>query len=134
MTSYRIYEKPGDWTGTTRQKVEIQLSYHSGFRDDVNLLVIESDICEFFVKLFRCDDYTGEREKYPTASTLLSVRSIDMLIEALQKVRQHHLDQKGIWEENGKTWLSSNKGPHPGPTEEQNRIFNLPWELKYESG
>lgn len=133
LSKYRIYEKPGDWTGTTIEKIEIQLSYHSGFRDDENLLVIESDICHFHIKLFQCDDWTGKREDYPSASTLLSVESIDLLIEALQKARQHHLDQEERWSENGKTWLSSNKGPHPGPTEEQNRIYRLPWELKYES-
>ena len=133
MTHYKVYEKPGDWAGTTIQRYEIQLSYHSGFRDDENLLVIEDDICHAFIKLFKCDDWTGERDICPTMSTLLSEKSLDMLIEVLQKVRDHHADQERIWKENGKTWLSSNKGPHPGPTEEQNRIYLLPWELKYES-
>ena len=133
MTHYRISEKPGDWAGTTIQRYEIQLSYHSGFRDDENLLVIEDDICHAFFKLFKCDDWTGKRDVYPTMSTLLSEKSLDMLIEVLQKVRDHHVAQQRIWEENGKTWLSSNKGPHPGPTEEQNRIYLLPWELVYDS-
>lgn len=128
MTSYKIYQKPGDWTGTTRQKTVIDLSYHSGFRDDENELVIEDDICFFHLELYECDDYTGEIGKR-VASTLLSVHSVDMLIEALQKAREHHLSQKGIWEENGKTWLSSDRGPHPGPTEKQNEIYLLPWEL-----
>lgn len=133
MTHYRIYEKPGDWTGTTIQKYEIQLSYHSGFRDDENLLIIEDDICHALFNLYTCDDWTGKRNEHSIMSTLLSERSLDLLIEVLQKVKDHHAAQDRIWEENGKTWLSSNKGPHPGPTEEQNRIYLLPWELVYDS-
>lgn len=126
MTKNTIYEKPGDWTGTTRMLQEINLSYHSGFRDDENKLAIESDICHIRVELFSCDDYTGKEDGY-MGSTQLSVESLDILIDALTRARDHHNKQQGIWKENGKTWLSSNKGPHPGPTEEQNRIYSLDW-------
>lgn len=109
-------------------KQDVQLSFHNGFRDDENVLEIESDICHFFLKLYLCDDYTGKRDESPIASTLLSVNGMNTLIDALIRARDHHLKQKVLWENNGKKWESSGGGDHPGSCEEQNKLYLLPWE------
>lgn len=109
-------------------KQDVQLSFHNGFRDDENALEIESDICYFFLKLYSCDDYTGKRYEKVIASTLLSLNGMNTLIDALTRARDHHLEQKALWEKNGKKWESSGGGDEPGPCEEQNRIYLLPWE------
>ena len=128
MSSCRVYEKKGDWKGTTRMKQDVQLSFHNGFRDDENTLEIEDDICYFFLKLYLCNDYTGKRAEKYIASTLLSLKGMNTLIDALIRARDHHLKQKALWEKNGKKWESSDGGDEPGPCEEQNRIYMLPWE------
>lgn len=129
MTYCKVYEKAGDWKGTTRMKQDVQLSFHNGFADMENRLVIESDICYIQMNLYACDGYTGEMEnKYPVVHTLVSVKTLDILIDALTRARDHHSAQHGIWKDNGKVWLSSGCKRDLGSIEEQNRIYNLPWE------
>lgn len=129
MTYVKVYEKPGDWQGTTRMFQKVNLSFHNGFRDDVNELEIDSDICYIHLRLYECDDWTGERKRdYQIASTLITPDSLNVLIDALVRARDHMLKQHDIWRDQGQKWLSSNGGRHPGPQDEQNRIYNLPWE------
>ena len=128
MTSCKVYEKAGDWKGTTRMKQDVQLSFHNGFADDENNLVIESDICYIQIKVYACDSWTGKKDEYPVIDTLMSVKTLDILIDALTRARDHHSAQSGIWADNGKVWLSSGCKRDVGSSEEQNRIYNLPWE------
>ena len=110
-------------------KQDVQLSFHNGFADMENRLVIESDICYIQIDLYECDDYTGEMEnKYPVVHTLMSVKTLDILIDALTRARDHHSAQSGIWKDNGKVWLSSGCKRDLGSIEEQNRIYSLPLE------
>lgn len=121
------FEKPGDWQGTKVQRQKVLLSYHSGFADDVSLIEITSDICHVIMRVYQCDGYTGKVENM-VLQQIMSDRCIDELIQSLQRAKDHRHKMDDVWRDNGKKWLSSNGGDHPGPEEEQNRIYELPWE------
>ena len=93
---------------------------------------ITSDICHVIIRAYPAEDYGKEKESawHQYFFERLNEKFLDDLIEALQRAKEHHEKMNKIWDANGQLWLSSNGGKEPGPTDEQNRIYCLPWEEK----
>ena len=126
----KVWTKPADWMGTTEMKQEVCSSFCNGFADDCFYMELESDICYILLKIYDTEGYENKKCKYPVIFAHITDEAIDEMIEALQQAKDHRREMKKVWRENGQTWLSSNGGKRPGPTEEQNRIYLLPWEEK----